>query len=217
MKKLLTLLLVLFILSLSACSLNKDNKDEKKFNQTNQPNIVDDDRDELKVNENISSEELGIKVSYYSNPENKTGAKIEDNRIYFYMNGPVNISDYKSGQYLEKFTKEINSNFQEAIEARFLKNTEEDKCFIRIIEDTAQYQKAIIDYSDAPCSDGSPAFTCNSCPTGYSRTNGISYFIYYKDQPKVFFYFSIGQYSLLMGSSRATSGLEWFNNIEFIK
>lgn len=214
MKKLLILTLVLFALSLSACSLNKNNKDEEKLDQTNQPNIV---ADSLKVNENIYSEKLGIKVSYYSNPENKTGSKIEGNRIYFYMNGPANISDYKSGQYLEEFTKEINSSLQSAIETKFLQNIKKDKCFVRIIEDTAEYQKAIIDYPDTPCPDGGPAFVCNTCPAGYSRTNGISYFIYYKNQPQVFFYFSIGQYSLMMGSSKASSSLEWFNNIEFIK
>lgn len=222
MKKLLTLVLILFIFSLSACSLDENNQVEVKSNQlnqlnqknqANQPNIADD----LKVNKNISSEKLGIKVSYYSNPENETGSKIEGKRIYFYMNGPENTSDYKTGQYLEEFTKEINSDFKTALENKFLQNIKKEKCFVKIIEDTAQYQKAIIDYPDELCPNGDPAFICNSCPANYSRTNGISYFIYYKDQPNLFFYFSIGQYSLLMGSSKATSSLEWFNNIEFIK
>ena len=247
MKKFLILFLVLFILSLSACSLNKDDGGREKLDQTNQPNMVGNDRDghgcigsagyswceikqkclrvweekceadSLKVNESISSEKLGIKVSYYSNPENKTGSKIEDNRIYFYMNGPINVNDYKSGQYLEEFTKETNSSLQSAIETKFLQNIKKDKCFVRVIEDTIGYQKAIIDYPDTPCSDGSPSFACSACPAGYSRTNGISYFMYYKNQPKVFFYFSIGQYSLMMGDSKATSSLEWFNNIEFVK
>lgn len=247
MKRLLVLTLVLLVFSLSACSLGEDNRVEEKSNQTNQPNIIGGDRDDhncigsagyswceikqkclrvweedcisdtLKVNEDISSDKLGIKVSYYSNPENETGAKIEGNRIYFYMNGPVNFSDYKSGQYLEEFTKDADVSLQSAIETRFLKNTEKDKCFVRVIKDTVDYQQAIIDYPDTPCADGSPAFVCSPCPEGYSRTNGISYFMYYKNQPKVFFYFSIGQYSLLMGSANAASSLEWFNNVEFIK
>jgi hypothetical protein len=247
MKKLLILTLILSLSSLSACSLNKNNGVEEKSGQINQPNIVGADRDEhgciasagyswceikqkclriweekceeggLEVNESVSSEKLGIKVSYYSSTENKTGSKVEDNRIYFYMNGSVNVSDYKSGQYLEGFTKETNLSLQSAIENNFLKNIAKDKCFVEIIEDTPDYQKAIINYPDAPCSDGSPAFTCNTCPAGYSRTNGISYFMHYKSHPNSYFYFSIGQYSLIMGDPQATSSLEWFNNIEFLK
>lgn len=247
MRKLLILPLVLALLSLSACSLNWNNGDEEKLGQTNQSDLIGADRDEhgcigsagyswceikqkclrvweeecavdgLKVNESISSEELGIKVAYYSNPENTTGAKVDGNRIYFYINDPVTVSDYKSGQYLEAFTKEADVNLQSAIENKFLQNIDKDECFVEIIEDTPEYQKAIITYPDTSCPDGEPYFACNACPTGYSRTNGISYFMYYKDNPNSYFYFSIGQYSLIMGESQATSNLEWFNNIEFLK
>jgi len=240
------LFLVLFLSACSLNSLNKDNKDEEKLDPTKQSNLVGGDHDEhgcigsagyswceikqkclrvweeecegtgTKVNESISSEELGIKVSYYSNPENKTGSQVEGNRIYFYVNGPVNISDYKSGQYLEEFSKDADLSLEDAIEKRFLQNIEKDKCFVEIIENNPEYQKAIINYPDTPCADGSPAFTCNTCPDGYSRSNGLAYFIYYKDYPSLYFYFSIGQYSLL-GGSNASSSLEWFNNIEFLK
>lgn len=171
----------------------------------------------LKANSSIYSEKLGIKVSYYSNPENKTSSKADGSRIYFYFDGPATTSDYKSGQYLEGFAKEAESSFQSAIENKFLQNIRKDKCFVKITEDTAEYQKAIIDYPDTLCPNGSPAFTCNSCPANYSKTNGISYFIYYKNQPKMFFYFSIGQYSLTIGAPEWKSSLEWYNNIEFIK
>lgn len=171
----------------------------------------------LKVNESISSEKLGLKVSYFSNPENKTGSKIEKNRIYFYLNEPENVSDYKSGQYLEEFTKNTNSSLQSAIEDKFLQSINQDDCFVEIIENTDEYQKAIINYPDTPCPDGGPSFACNSCPGEYSRTNGISYFIYYKNHPNLYFYFSIGQYSLVMSASQTTTNLEWFNNIEFLK
>lgn len=247
MKKLLILTLVLSLLSLSACSLNEDDRGEEKLGQINHSDLLGGDRDEhgcigsagyswceikqkclraweesceeggLKVNESVSSEELGIKVSYYSNPENKTESKVEDNRIYFYINWPTGVNDHKSGQYLEKFTKESDVSFQSAIENKFLQNIDKDKCFVEIIEDTLEYQKAIITYPDTSCPDGEPYFACNACPTGYSRTNGISYFMYYKDNPNSYFYFSIGQYSLMMGGSQATSNLEWFNNIEFLK
>lgn len=247
MKKILILSLVLVFLSLSACSLKNNNSEADRSEQINQSNIVGGDRDEhgcigsagyswceakqkclrvweekceedkLEVNDSISSEKLGIKVSYYSDPENKTGAKVEDNRIYFYMNGPASISDYKSGQYLEKFTKKTDSSLQSAIENNFLQNIDRDKCFVEIIEDTAEYQKAVISYPDNSCPDGEPFFACNVCPAGYSRTNGLAYFVYYKNHPDSYFYFSIGQYSLIMGDSLATPSLEWFNNIEFLE
>lgn len=171
----------------------------------------------LQVTDSVSSEKLGIKVSYYSNPENQTASRVDGDRIYFYMNGPVTTSDYKSGQYLEGFAKAADLSLTKAIEDRFLSDIGKDKCFVTITEDTATYQKAIIDYPDTTCPDGGPYWSCNSCPTGYSKTNGIAYFMYYKDQPDVFFYFSIGQYSLLLGSAGVTSSLEWFNNIEFVK
>ena len=246
MKKLLILTLGLSILFLSACSLNDNNNVLEEEVRANQVDIVGGDRDEhgcigsagyswceikqkclriweeeckvdgFWVNESISSEQLGIKVSYYSNPENQTGAKVEGNRIYFYMDGPINSSDYKSGQYLEVFTKETDVNFQSTIENYFLQNVNSDECFVEIIEDTPKYQKAIINYPDNPCADGSPSFACSVCPTGYSKTNGISYFIYYKDNPSSYFYFSIGQYSLLSSNAQEANGLEWFDNIEFL-
>jgi hypothetical protein len=171
----------------------------------------------LNVNESILAEDLGIKVSYYSNPENQTGSKIDGNRIYFYMNGPMNVSHYKSGQYLEKFSKATNITLQEVIENDFLQDINQDQCFVEIIEDNTEYQKAIINYPDKPCPNGEPFFACNICPKGYSLTNGVSYFIYYKNHPEVYFYFSIGQYSLIMEASETSSDLEWFNNIEFLE
>lgn len=171
----------------------------------------------LKVNESVTSEQLGLKVSFYSNPENRTSSKVDGNRIYFYWNGPSNATGYKSGQFLEGFTKAATSSFPSAIEDRFLRAVNKEKCSVKITEDTPDYQEAIIDYPDTPCADGSPAFTCNSCPANYSRTNGIAYFKYYKSQPDKYFYFSIGQYSLLGGVEGAKSSLEWFNNLEFVK
>lgn len=171
----------------------------------------------LGVNKSVFDDNLGIKVSYYSNPENQTRSKIDGNRIYFYIDRPMSVSDYKSGQYLEKFSKEINTTLQEAIENDFLQNINNDQCFVEIIEDNNEYQKAIINYPDNPCPNGEPFFACNNCPENYSKTNGISYFMYYKDHPETYFYFSIGQYSLIMENSETSSDLEWFNNIEFIK
>jgi len=221
MKKLSIFALVLLVLFLSACNLGKSNRDEAEIESVNQPNpsnLVDNPNagSTLKVNSSVISEKLGIKVSYYSNPENTTGSRVDGNRIYFYMNGPANISDYKSGQYLEGFDKGIETSLSSAIENKFLQNIKRDKCFVVITEDTAAYQKAIINYPDTLCPNGSPAFTCNTCPPNYSKTNGISYFIYYKNQPDKFFYFSIGQYSLL-GGLEAARGLEWFDNLEFVK
>ena len=222
MKKLLILIPVLFVFFLSACSLPKDNGNEAKedvVNQPNQTNTVENNStsSSLKVNVSVYSEKLGIKVSYYSNPEYKTDSKVEGNRLYFFMDKPNQVNGYKTGQYLEGFAKTASTSLPSAIENKFLKNINQSKCFVTITEDTAAYQKAIIDYPDTLCPDGSPAFTCNVCPANYSKTNGIAYFIYYKDHPSQFFYFSIGQYSLLYGAPGATSSLEWFNNVEFIK
>ena len=213
--------------------------------QVSQPNIVGSDRDEygcigsagyswcaakqkclrvweeaceingLQVNDSINSEQLGIKVSYHSDPERPTASKTEGNRIYFYLNGSIDNNDYKSGQYLEGFSKEANVSFADAIKNDFLQNMSADKCFVEILEDTSEYQKAAINYPDVPCANGDPSFTCNVCPASYSRTNGISYFKYYKNHPTAYFFISVGQYSLLTIDS-PESRLEWFNNIEFL-
>ena len=222
MKKLLIITLTLSVVVLSACSLIEDNGNEENINQNNPVDVVDDNRDEEdlssepQVNSSVYSEELGIRVSYYSNPENKTISQVEGNRVYFYMDGPISVSGYKSGQYLEGFNKPAEVSLQSAIEERFLSGVARDKCFVTIIEDTDTYQKAIIDYPDTLCPNGSPAFTCHACPADYSKTNGIAYFMYYKNQPTTFFYFSIGQYSLI-GSQAASGNLEWFDNIEFVR
>lgn len=169
------------------------------------------------LNGSITSSKLGIKVSYYSDSERRTGAKEEGNRLYFFINGPEDWRDYKSGQYLEVFDKESALSFQEAIEKRFLQGISRGQCFVNITKDTPEYQLALIDYPDTPCADGNPAWTCNTCPDGYSRTNGIAYFLYFKENPEKFFYVSIGQYSLLMGNQEYQADQEWFNNIEFLK
>lgn len=171
----------------------------------------------LFTNKSISSNKLGVKVSYYSNPENESDAKEDGNRLYFFMDNSVNRSDYKTGQYLEVFDKDEETSFSEAINNRFLSGVSRDKCFVNVVEDKEDYQKAIIDYPDTPCEDGGPSWACNTCPFGYSKTNGISYFLYFKNHPEKFFYVSIGQYSLAAGSQEYQAAGEWFNNIEFIK
>lgn len=241
MKKLLVLLAV--ALSLSACSLNRP---ETELRSPVQPNVVGGDRDEhgcigsagyswceeqqkclriweedcsddgLATNSTVINEQLGIKVSYYSNPDNETQARAEGSKIYFSMPGP-DAGGSGSSQFLEGFSKDAGASLKEAIEKDFLSHVDQGQCFVEISGDTPAYQKAVISYPDTPCSDGGPAFTCHACPDGYSRTNGLSYFIYYKNHPGQYFFYSIGQFSLLMGAPAANPRLEWFNNVEFVE
>lgn len=180
----------------------------------------------VNINKSISSNKLGIKVSYYSDLNNEVWSKEEGNKIYFW--NKFYKDNYKEGQNLELFTKTKEESFVQTIENKFL-STEKYKnnCFVKVVENTDEYQKAIIDFKSPDtspnhyCINGDPSRNCDSCPAHYSKTNASLYFIYYKNQPDKYFYFTLGQASLIRSDKEFWYGSsdkrEWFNNVEFIK
>jgi len=176
------------------------------------------------TNESITSDEMGVKVSYYSDESNKVYAKEDGNKLYFYNN--FNVDNYKDGQSLELFTKKSETSLAQAIEDKFLNSDKyKNNCYVKVIEETEAYQKAIIDFKNqtpsGECVSGDPSATCDSCPALYSKTNASTYFLFDKSNQEKYFYVSLGQASLIGSNSNFGYGSddqkEWFNNIEFTK
>ena len=181
-----------------------------------QMEIIETEDFSLSTNSVYEDENLHLRIKYYSSPENKILAKRVGNRVYFYPDG----YDYESGQYIEKFDKKIDLSLAEAIENDLLGAGTADYCFVETKYDSIDSQKAIISFpSDVACENDEPSWVCANC-SSYRAQNGGATFIYYKNQPDVYFYISIGQASLMTNidglSGEEISKLEWFNNIEAI-
>ncbi|HZI95790.1 MAG TPA: hypothetical protein VFD40_01230, partial [Candidatus Paceibacterota bacterium] len=139
------------------------------------------------------------------------------NKVYFY--DKIDGDNYEMGQYIEKFDKDKDISFADAIKNELLGEDTGDYCFVRITGDLGDMQYATIDYPNNLCEDNEPSWVCANC-TSYQKTNGAQKFIYDKNHPDVYFFVSIGQASLLRHIDGLTgeemSKLEWFNNIEVI-
>ncbi len=181
-----------------------------------QMEIIETEDFSLSTNSVYEDENLHLRIKYYSSPENKILTKRVGNRVYFYPSG----YDYESGQYIEKFDKEKDLSLAEAIENDLLGAGTADYCFVETKSDSIDSQKAIISFpSDVACENNEPSWVCANC-SSYRAQNGVATFIYYKSQPDVYFYISIGQASLMTHinglSGEEIGKLEWFNNIEAI-
>src|SRR5680860_162999 len=179
--------------------------------------IMESEEPDSSTNAVYENGNLGLKINYYSNPEWPTLVKEVGNKVYFY--DKIDGDNYEMGQYIEKFDKDKDISFADAIKNELLGEDTGDYCFVRITGDLGDMQYATIDYPNNLCEDNEPSWVCANC-TSYQKTNGAQKFIYDKNHPDVYFFVSIGQASLLRHIDGLTgeemSKLEWFNNIEVI-
>lgn len=126
---------------------------------------------------------------------------------------------YTQGQYVKVFPKNPADTLDQAIQKKFLSAIDPKDCYVAPGNtDTGAkfpptYTVRTLQYPSDPNSD-IPAFAQdNKCPAGYAATNGISYFLGDTAHPKVFLFFSIGQYGIGSGSDPDTT---WQDTIKFL-
>lgn len=167
------------------------------------PNLKTFTSDTLK----ISFEYLEVQPDY---PKEKTKTGISGNKVYLYMG-----TKPEEGQWVEVFKKDKNDTLKQAISKQFLAGISENDCFVEDVtvnnKFPPSYKVAEITFPYDPNSD-IPFFAIeHKCSKGYTRSNGISFFLADSNHPEIFLFFSIGQYGIKADSSKM-----WQETIRFL-
>lgn len=137
------------------------------------------------------------------------------NKIYVYNTK----YPYTQGQYIEIFTKTPTDTLDQAIQKQLLVNIPAKDCFVapasadKESNFPANFEVRTLKYPVDEKSDV-PAFAqTNKCPEPYATTNGLSYFLGDTKHPKVFLFFSIGQFGIEVSTPKKEG---WQDTIEFL-
>lgn len=165
------------------------------------------------------SENLGIAFCYAKQMYGKeTDIKTVGNKVY------VGGLD---GQSVEVFQKDKNDTLEDAIKKTFLRGYSEKDCFVAKSQKSDQnpvsyisggyIMDEAIDYPEPTNSDSYFWENAKSCPAGYSRANGIRYFLMDEKHSDIFLFFDIGQYIIPVDASLSTDRwVPWQNTIKFL-
>lgn len=164
------------------------------------------------------SAKLGVEFIYLEKIGTNT-IKVKEigNKIYIYDS----LLAPESGQYIEVFSKDVNMSFDEALTKRFLTTAEyKENCKVTgnflSVGNSAKYPDNIkfgnIEVSKDH-SDVEELFKLlEKCPSPYTQSNGISYFIYDTENPDKYGFVSIGQYSIPSDND----GGVWQDTVRFV-
>lgn len=176
-------------------------------------------RTELKEGQKrYTSEKLGVEFIYSESfNEQQFLVKEIGRRIYVYEH----LMQPESGQYIEVFSKDANMSFDEALSKKFLTTAEhKENCKVTgnfmAVGNSAKYPSNIkfgnIEVSKE-YSDVDELFKLlDKCPSPYTQSNGISYFIYDTKNPDKYGFVSIGQYIIPSDNE----GGVWQDTIRFV-
>ena len=160
---------------------------------------------------------VGISFKFSTLPfgDDVMDVKEVGNKIYYYDTKYV----YTQGQYIEVFQKDSTDTLDIAIQKQFLGNISPKDCFVKDAGANIQanfpssYVLKIIGFPVDQNSD-TPAFAqSNKCPTPYTESNGIAYFLGDTKHPKTFLFLSIGQQSFPVEKNSRTG---WQDTIKFL-
>lgn len=157
------------------------------------------------------SPRLGVSFLYLEKTNEVSFAvKEQDNKIYIYQVGTA----AENGQYLEMFSKPENRALEDEIKSRFLVNTP-SYCQVKPYPANmpTPYESVAIIIPPSEASDmGEIMEKAKQCPSPYTTTNGISYFLSHSAHPDKYIFLSIGQYGIPSDTSNAT----WQSTIQFL-
>ena len=167
----------------------------------------------------FSSSDLGIRFSYkYKYDDGTTvNAKQIGNKVYVYSSN----TKPEQGQYVEVFQKDPNDSLIAAINKKFMTSYSASDCLVQNLDKvttgtgvTLPSSYVFAEIATPGPNDDLEAMSAKAakCPTPYTRTNGIAYFLMDKNHPSTFVFFSIGQYAL-----DADNGKLWQDTITFTK
>lgn len=162
-----------------------------------------------------TSSALGISFNYAAKTDDSNNYPIEvkeiGKKIYVYMK--TNYSDYTAGQYVEVFTKNKSDSLDEALNKTILNGYDPNKCILSPYgnKDDSIAVRQIRVPSSADDDLETITEKAKSCPSPYTATNGIVYFLMNNNHPDKFIFLSIGQYSISSGGN-----LNWQDTIKFL-
>lgn len=160
----------------------------------------------------------GYKISFIFPSKVEDGAvdvKELGNKIYVYNTK----YSYASGQYVEVFTKTAGDSLEQAIQNKFLANIPVKDCFVKEAKPDSGANfpsNFLVKTIGFPIDQNSevPSFEQSSnCPSPYTESNGLSYFLMDVKHPGIFLFFSIGQYAFYIDNK---SNKTWQDTIEFL-
>lgn len=235
----LTFLLVVLLASIASYMFGASNKVDQKPNPeipTPLPTVIEDveepartfepfiDEDETPSpiptsigNPNLktfTSQSLKVSFDYLevipAYPDLKVKVETAGNKIYVYTGTKA-----EEGQSAEVFKKDKNDTLEQAIRKQFLNGISEKDCFIEDLTSNYKYPAGykVVDIG-FPYDKNSdiPMFAQeNKCPQGYTRSNGIAYFLGDSNHPEIYLYLSIGQYGI-----NADNNKMWQDTIRFL-
>lgn len=157
-----------------------------------------------------TSTEYGITftvVNPYPDTPTPVNVTREGNKIWVYVG-----TDKNGGQSVELFTKPANQTFKQAIEEDFLASYDPAKCFVETTTRADGLVSAQIKYPVSESTDSPWWENAQYCPTNYSATNGVRYFLYDQNKPTQYAFFNIGQYAIY-----GTADGDWASTFVFVK
>lgn len=170
------------------------------------------------VLEIYKSEKLGVSFSYFQTTDEKFQIKIKeiDNKIYLYTR-----DDYTKGKYIEVWDKNPTQTLNDAIQSKFLKNYSENNCIVKDTERERKYgiynpdnlYSSIVAVGVEKTNNFSDAQKLISlCPTPYTHSNFVSYFVMNKEIPNKFAFVNLGH-----DNFSSYPELSWDMTINFTK
>lgn len=163
------------------------------------------------------SHRLGVKFSYLKKDgQEKLVIKEVDNKVY--LVSEEYLDNLSSGQYVEVFQKDPEISLMQALEERFLKNYSEKNCGTVDLSSSGykddypeSYEVANIEVLGQFDDVKGLLKKLENCPSPYTQSNGVSYFLMDKNHPEKFAFFSIGQYAIM-----ADDDTTWQKTFRFV-
>jgi hypothetical protein len=163
------------------------------------------------------SKNLGIRFRYDSNSFGSDVVVTEEgNKIYVHLAG----EDKASAQSLEVFENPFRLTLDRAVTEQFLSGHSQTDCYVSawFTKHYPGYSTAYIDYPP-PTDPNLPEWENHNCPAGYSKTNGVSYFLMNNSARSRYIYLSLGQASTATdGSPAGEQGYrDWSQSIQIFE
>jgi len=166
----------------------------------------------------FASPKLGISFLFMSDINGETiNVKEVGNKVYVYSD--IGSGKYENGQYLEVFQKDEKVTLANALRTTFLRNYTNDCVVTENILSTgnqrdypSNYKLASIKVKGEVEGLEDMMTKLEKCPSPYTQSNGISYFLMDENHPDKFLFFSIGQYAI----DGYPTGTPWQDTIEFL-
>ncbi|MGE5426229.1 MAG: hypothetical protein ACM3PZ_04080 [Bacillota bacterium] len=156
------------------------------------------------------SENLGLAFTYLPDENYNPEIRGEGNKLI--------VGD----QEAEVFQKDPALSLQEAIEANFLVGYDPSQCFVKILskEEREQkpdsYEAAVISFPHLEDANLPWWSNGDKCPTEYSETNGLQYFLMNKEVPSKYLFVRVGQSAGVLDGIAEPLG-NWTRSLRVVK